>query len=117
MIKLINYEVFRQRKKFDPLILFKKNPNLTYNDFKEFLNNRLVEAPDVSYYKRVKKAFEKTQNENNVITENVSDELVDINNIINEETLENKTEENPSVSPSLNTKQNKRRKRKSNDTN
>lgn len=56
-MKLISYEIFRQRKKFNPITLFKQNKNITYEQFKEFFESRLVESPDLNYYMRVKNKF------------------------------------------------------------
>lgn len=68
-MKLIKYEIFRQRKNFNPLILFKKNKDITYDQFKEFFESRLVESPDINYYTRVKNKFNEN-NDVNVVEEN-----------------------------------------------
>src|SRR5210317_1193789 len=53
----ISYNLFRNRRKFNPLSLFYKNKDLTYEEFKEYFNSRHVTSPDEDYYNRVKKAF------------------------------------------------------------
>ena len=53
----ISYNLFRNRKKFNPLSLFYKNKDLTYKEFKEYFNSRHVTSPDEDYYNRVKNAF------------------------------------------------------------
>lgn len=54
MSKKINYQLFRQRKNFDPTILFRSNSSLSYKDFCFFFENRNVEPPSEEYYNRVK---------------------------------------------------------------
>jgi hypothetical protein len=64
----ISYNLFRNRKKFNPLILFYQNKDLTYQEFKEYFNSRHVESPDEDYFNRVKHTFfEKTTLETKVI--------------------------------------------------
>lgn len=50
----INYQLFRQRKNFDPTILFKNNLTLTYEEFSNFFIERNVEPPSEKYYMNVK---------------------------------------------------------------
>lgn len=58
----ISYNLFRNRKNFNPLVLFYQNKDLTYQEFKEYFNSRYVTSPDIEYYNRVKQAFlEKTK--------------------------------------------------------
>lgn len=76
-MKLIKYEIFRQRKKFNPLILFKKNKDITYDQFKEFFESRLVESPDINYYTRVKNKFNENNNVN-IVEENKTELNQDI---------------------------------------
>lgn len=54
MSKKINYQLFRQRKNFDPTILFRSNSSLSYKDFCVFFENRNVESPSEEYYNKVK---------------------------------------------------------------
>jgi hypothetical protein len=54
MSKKINYQLFRQRKNFDPTVLFKSNMSLSYKDFCSFFESRNVEPPSKEYYERVK---------------------------------------------------------------
>lgn len=54
MSKKINYQLFRQRKSFDPTILFRSNSSLSYKDFCVFFESRNVEPPSEEYYNRVK---------------------------------------------------------------
>ena len=64
----ISYNLFRNRKKFNPLILFYQNKDLTYQEFKEYFNSRHVESPDEDYFNRVKNTFfEKTTLETKVV--------------------------------------------------
>jgi len=53
----ISYNLFRNRRKFNPLSLFYKNKDLTYEEFKEYFNSRHVTSPDEDYYNRVKQTF------------------------------------------------------------
>lgn len=53
----ISYSLFRNRKKFNPLILFYQNKEITYGEFKEYFNSRHVESPDEDYFNRVKHTF------------------------------------------------------------
>ena len=50
----INYQLFRQRKNFDPTILFKNNLTLSYEEFSKFFIERNVEPPSEKYYMNVK---------------------------------------------------------------
>lgn len=50
----INYQLFRQRKNFDPTILFKNNLTLSYEEFSKFFIERNVEPPSKDYYMNVK---------------------------------------------------------------
>lgn len=50
----INYQLFRQRKNFDPTILFKNNLTLSYKEFSSFFIERNVEPPSENYYMNVK---------------------------------------------------------------
>jgi len=50
----INYQLFRQRKNFDPTTLFKNNITLSYEDFSSFFIERNVEPPSEKYYMNVK---------------------------------------------------------------
>lgn len=50
----INYQLFRQRKNFDPTILFKNNLTLSYEEFSNFFIERNVEPPSKDYYMNVK---------------------------------------------------------------
>lgn len=70
-MNLINYEIFRQRKNFNPIKLFERNEKLTYEMFCNFFESRFVVPPDTQYYLRVKKAFE----ENKHLKEHQSSEL------------------------------------------
>jgi hypothetical protein len=63
---MINYELFRMRKLFNPLTLFYRNENLTYKQFKSYLNGLNVMSPGEDYYERVKKRFEQ-DNKNTVV--------------------------------------------------
>lgn len=54
----INYQLFRQRKNFNPTVLFKNNLTLSYEDFSKFFIDRNVEPPSESYYMNVKRHCE-----------------------------------------------------------
>ena len=76
---LIRYSLFKNRKNFNPLSLFKKNHNLTYEDFVSFLHSRNVETPGEDYFNRVKSAFDlevKTE-ENHKVVEEVKETLLE----------------------------------------
>jgi len=57
MKSYISYDLFRSRKKFNPLSLFARNNNITYEEFELFLNNKNVESPDIEYFNRVKEKY------------------------------------------------------------
>lgn len=63
---MINYDLFRMRKMFNPLTLFYRNKNLTYKEFKSYLNRLNVKSPGEAYYLRVKKRFDE-ENSNVVV--------------------------------------------------
>jgi hypothetical protein len=54
---LINYKLFQNRRNFNPLSLFAKNKDLTYEEFVAFLQSKMVDSPGIAYYERVKTAF------------------------------------------------------------
>ena len=54
---LINYKLFQNRKKFNPISLFNKKKDLTYKEFVEFLESKMVDTPGIEYYERVKQEF------------------------------------------------------------
>ena len=63
MKSYISYNLFRSRKKFNPLSLFARNSNITYEEFELFLNNKNVESPGIEYFNRAKsKYIENTTN-------------------------------------------------------
>ena len=57
MKSYINYDLFRVRRQFNPLILFYQNNDLTYTEFEKYFNDKNVESPGVEYYNRVKARF------------------------------------------------------------
>jgi hypothetical protein len=70
----IKYELFRMRRKFNPLTLFYGNSELTYTQFKEYFDKKSVESPDILYYNRVKQRFiEKQKEESNIIEISLED--------------------------------------------
>ena len=79
MKSYISYNLFRNRTKFNPLSLFYNNNELTYEQFKEYFDEKSVEAPDILYYNRVKDKFleinRKTENINTVIEKEESDSI------------------------------------------
>ena len=54
---LINYKLFQNRKKFNPINLFTKNKDLTYEEFVEFLRSKMVDTPGLAYFERVRDEF------------------------------------------------------------
>ena len=54
---LINYKLFQNRKKFNPINLFTKNKDLTYEEFVEFLKSKMVDTPGLAYFERVRDEF------------------------------------------------------------
>ena len=54
----IKYSIFQSRRKFNPLSLFFKNKDLTYDQFVDFLRSKMVESPGEEYFQRVKSRFE-----------------------------------------------------------
>ena len=54
---LINYKLFQNRKKFNPINLFTKNKDLTYEEFVEFLRSKMVDTPGLAYFERVRAEF------------------------------------------------------------
>jgi hypothetical protein len=54
----INYQLFRQRKNFNPTVLFKNNLKLSYEEFCKFFIERNVEPPSETYYMNVKRHCE-----------------------------------------------------------
>lgn len=54
---LINYKLFQNRRKFNPVNLFTKNKDLTYEEFVEFLKRKMVDTPGLAYFERVKAEF------------------------------------------------------------
>lgn len=59
-LPLIKYKLFKQRKSFDPVSLFKEKNDLTYEEFVSILEIKGAMSPGESYFKRVKEHFEKT---------------------------------------------------------
>lgn len=59
-LPLIKYKIFRRRKNFDPIILFKRKNDLTYEEFVSILENKGAMSPGEPYFKKVKEHFEKT---------------------------------------------------------
>ena len=54
---LINYKLFQNRRKFNPINLFTKNKDLTYEEFVEFLRSKMVDTPGLAYFERVRAEF------------------------------------------------------------
>jgi len=75
---LIRYNLFKTRKKFNPLSLFNANKNLTYEDFVNFLHSRNVEPPSVDYFNKVKSAFDlESKTKETTVKENQAENVVD----------------------------------------
>jgi len=92
-MNLINYEIFRQRKNFNPLRLFERNEKLTYEMFCNFFESRLVIPPDIKYFLRVKEEFEKNKVtcEHVQLTKDHTTEVAEVNEPIPEATTEKET--------------------------
>ncbi len=71
-MRKINYDLFRTRKNFKPLTLFNRNPRLTFEEFEDFFDQRMVESPGKDYYLRVKSHYEKINAPTIEIKEEVS---------------------------------------------
>jgi hypothetical protein len=92
MIK-ISYELFKTRRNFNPITLFLKKSDLSYDEFCNYFNKINVVAPDFEYFQKVKNFFislsnskesfeekiiENDQQISNEISENNSDQLTEI---------------------------------------
>ena len=55
----INYNLFKSRTGFNPLKFFEKNKNISYEDFKSYLNARKAKSPGKDYYDRAIKHVNK----------------------------------------------------------
>ena len=101
---LIKYKLFRERRSFDPVLLFKENNNLSYEEFKSILEKKGSMSPGESYFQRVKKHFEENhkaqQEKPEVVSEEKQEEVVP---------KENKSED---VSQNLQSKSKRKRKTK-----
>ena len=75
---LINYKLFQNRKKFNPISLFNKKKDLTYKEFVEFLESKMVDTPGVEYYERVKQEFLKITNDIKEKVEEVKQEVIEV---------------------------------------
>ena len=75
---LINYKLFQNRKKFNPISLFNKKKDLTYKEFVEFLELKMVDTPGVEYYERVKKEFLKITSDIKEKVEEVKQEVIEV---------------------------------------
>lgn len=60
---LIKYSLFQSRKKFNPVLLFKKDPNITYEKFVSYLNSKQVDSPGEDYFNRVRDHFKSLEKE------------------------------------------------------
>lgn len=69
MSKKINYQLFRQRKNFNPTTLFKSNMSLSYKDFCSFFESRNVEPPSEEYYERVKVFCNDQEDKTTILTQ------------------------------------------------
>ena len=65
--KLINYSLFQSRRKFNPITLFNQKKDLTYQEFVEFLQSKMVDSPGEDYYNKVKEAFLKLNEEKDIV--------------------------------------------------
>lgn len=60
---LIKYNLFQSRKKFNPVLLFKKDPDITYEKFVSYLNSKQVDSPGEDYFNRVRDHFKSLEKE------------------------------------------------------
>jgi len=82
----IKYDLFRIRRKFNPLTLFYGNSDLTYDQFKDYFDKKSVVSPDVLYYNRVKKRFlEKQKEESKIIEVSIEDDTNLNNDLVEKE--------------------------------
>ncbi len=72
---LIKYSLFQSRKKFNPLSLFHKNNNLTYEEFVMFLENKAVQSPGIKYFNKVKDSFKQNKDTNHTTISTEEKEL------------------------------------------
>ena len=71
---LIKYNLFQSRKNFNPVLLFKKDPNITYEKFVSYLNSKQVDSPGEDYFNRVRDHFKTLEKEAESVLENISSE-------------------------------------------
>lgn len=88
MIK-ISYELFKTRRNFNPITLFLKKSDLSYDEFCNYFNKINVVAPDFEYFQKVKNFFVSLSNSketdeedlyktNQDLHESNSDKLIEI---------------------------------------
>ena len=75
---LINYKLFQNRKRFNPISLFNSKKDLTYKEFVEFLETKMVDTPGIEYYERVKQEFLKITCEIKEKVEEVKQEVEEV---------------------------------------
>ena len=109
----INYDLFRIRKNFKPLSLFNRNPKLTFEEFEDFFDQRMVESPGKDYYLRVKSHYEKVNAPTIEIKEDsVSEVTEEVVEVKLEESSEAVTLTLPPTENSLTPQKKTRRRRK-----
>ncbi len=109
----INYDLFRIRKNFKPLSLFNRNPKLTFEEFEDFFDQRMVKSPGKDYYLRVKSHYEKINAPTIEIKEDsVSEVTEDVVEVKLEESSETVTLTLPTLENSLTPPKKSRRRRK-----
>ncbi len=74
----ISYELFKTRRNFNPISLFLKKNDLSYDEFCNYFNKINVVAPDFEYFQKVKNFFvslsnSKESNEEKTIENNEQD--------------------------------------------
>jgi hypothetical protein len=113
--QLIKYSLFQKRRKFNPIILFRNNPALSYEEFVSFLERKTVESPGEEYYNRVKKTFEsyleKDTTEAKVVEEVKENKVLETQEVSQEIKVE-EVKENKNV---VNHKKTRRKRRKENE--
>jgi len=75
---LINYKLFQNRKRFNPISLFNRKKDLTYKEFVEFLESKMVDTPGIEYYERVKQEFLRLTSEVKEKVEEVKQEVIEV---------------------------------------
>lgn len=105
----IDYNLFRSRTGFDPLSFFKRNKNISYEEFKTFLNSKKVKSPGKDYYNR---AIQHVNVEVKKVQETLKPEDLNVTKVIVEETEIKEVTKEVEVKPKKQTTTRRRRRKK-----